>query len=71
MALVKPYTEFGVGSVTMLSGFSLTQIISCVSHLRRLDSIAHSIFLKLCCVLVPEPIMTIKQVDFRLNCTGK
>lgn len=26
---------------------------------------------KLCYVLVPEPIITIKQVDFRPNCTGK
>lgn len=55
VALVKPYPELGARRVTMLSGVSATQIISCVSHLRRLDSIAHSISLKLCCVLVPSP----------------
>lgn len=32
---------------------------------------SHSVFLQLCCVLVPGPIITIKQVDFRPNCTGK
>lgn len=59
------------GEVTVLPGCYLTQIMSYVSHLRRLGSITHSIFLKLCYVLVPEPIITIKQVDFRPNCPGK
>lgn len=49
----------------MLSGFYFTEIISYVSHLWRLDSPTRSVFLKLCYVLVPEPIITIKQVDFR------
>lgn len=63
--------QFGVRRVTVLPGFHSPQIISYVSYLRRLDSITHSLFLKLCYVLVPEPIITIKQVDFRQNCTGK
>ena len=54
-----------------VSGFHSPQIISYVSYLRRLDSITHSVFLKLCYILVPEPIITMKQVDFRPNCTGK
>lgn len=65
------YAELRAGRVTILSGFLLTQIISYVSHLRRLDSIAHSIFLRRCYVLVPEPVITINQVDFRPNCPGK
>ena len=57
--------------LSQLSGFLSPQIIWYVSYLRRLDSITHSVFLKLCYILVPEPIITMKQVDFRPNCTGK